>query len=386
MKLMCFHLMPYTELPDDFRDKHPSVWVDIHSSHHSNGYGLMPSPNLIASALARRTTHTALCVMGNSLALYNPPTRVAEEFAMIDVISGGRLIAGFPVGTPMDTCFAFGQNPSTLRERYYEAHDLVLRAWTETDTFAFNGRFNQQRYVNIWPRPVQKPHPPIWIPGGGSIETWRWCAEMDHVYAYLSYFGYQAGQATMDGFWAEMDRLGKDRNPYRAGFLQFVGVAESREEAYRLYREPAEYFYGRCLHVDPRFANAPGYTSEATQRAGVVGQVAQVARMRRFDTLAREMDAIVEKGYVIIGSPDEVAAQLKEVAVNLNVGHLMLLMQFGNMGKDFAQYNTKLFADKVMPRLTDLFAEWEDRWWPQPMNRESRASLTQFRPAAMAAE
>ena len=419
MKLMWFHLMPYTELPDDFRDKHPSVWVDIHSAlfdprrahhmyndfmdelefaaecgfdavcvneHHSNGYGLMPSPNLIASALARRTTDTALCVMGNSLALYNPPTRVAEEFAMIDVISGGRLIAGFPVGTPMDTCFAYGQNPSMLRDRYYEAHDLVLRAWTEQDTFAWNGRFNQQRYVNIWPRPVQKPHPPIWIPGGGSIETWRWCAEMDHVYAYLSYFGYQAGQATMDGFWAEMDRLGKDRNPYRAGFLQFVGVAESREEAYRLYREPAEYFYGRCLHVDPRFANAPGYTSEATQRAGVVGQVAQVARMRRFDTLARDMDAIVEKGYVIIGSPDEVAAQLKEVAVNLNVGHLMLLMQFGNMGKDLAKYNTKLFAEKVMPQLTDVFAEWEDRWWPQPMRREARAPLTPFHSSALAAE
>ena len=419
MKLMWFHLMPYTELPDDFRDKHPSVWVDIHSSlfdprrahhmyndfmdelefaaecgfdavcvneHHSNGYGLMPSPNLIASALARRTTDTALCVMGNSLALYNPPTRVAEEFAMIDVISGGRLIAGFPVGTPMDTCFAFGQNPSTLRDRYYEAHDLVLRAWTETDTFAFNGRFNQQRYVNIWPRPVQNPHPPIWIPGGGSIETWRWCAEMDHVYAYLSYFGYQAGQVTMDGFWQEMDRLGKDRNPYRAGFLQFVGVAETRDEAYRLYREPAEYFYGRCLHVDPRFAGAPGYTSEATQRAGVVGQVAQVARMRRFDTLAREMDAIVEKGYVIIGSPDEVASQLKEVAVNLNVGHLMLLMQFGNMGKDLAKYNTKLFAEKVMPQLTDVFAEWEDRWWPQPMARDARAALTPFQPSALAAE
>jgi alkanesulfonate monooxygenase SsuD/methylene tetrahydromethanopterin reductase-like flavin-dependent oxidoreductase (luciferase family) len=209
---------------------------------------------------------------------------------------------------------------------------------------------------------------------------------MDHVYAYLSYFGYQAGQATMDGFWAEMDRLGKDRNPYRAGFLQFVGVAESREEAYRLYREPAEYFYGRCLHVDPRFANAPGYTSEATQRAGVVGQVAQVARMRRFDTLARDMDAIVEKGYVIIGSPDEVAAQLKEVAVNLNVGHLMLLMQFGNMGKDLAKYNTKLFAEKVMPQLTDVFAEWEDRWWPQPMRREARAPLTPFQSSALAAE
>src|SRR6266550_3758050 len=150
MKLMWFHLMPYTELPDDFREKYPSVWVDIHSSlfdprrahhmyndfmdelefaaecgfdavcvneHHSNGYGLMPSPNLVASALARRTSDTALCVLGNSLALYNPPTRVAEEFAMIDCISGGRLIAGFPVGSPMDTCYAYGQNPSLLRAR-----------------------------------------------------------------------------------------------------------------------------------------------------------------------------------------------------------------------------------------------------------------------------
>jgi alkanesulfonate monooxygenase SsuD/methylene tetrahydromethanopterin reductase-like flavin-dependent oxidoreductase (luciferase family) len=356
------------------------------NEHHSNGYGLMPSPNLIASALARRTSDVALCVMGNSLALYNPPTRVAEEFAMIDCISGGRLIAGFPVGTPMDTCFAYGQNPSMLRERYHEAYDLVLRAWTAEDTFAFNGRFNQQRYVNIWPRPVQKPHPPIWIPGGGSVETWQWCAEMDHVYAYLSYFGYKAGQVTMSGFWDEMARLGKDRNPYRAGFLQFVGVAETREEAYRLYREPAEYFYGRCLHVDPRFAGAPGYTSEATQRAGVVGQVAQVARMRRFDTLAREMDAIVDKGYVIIGSPDEVAEQLKEVATDLNVGHLMLLMQFGNMGKDLAMRNTKLFAEKVMPQLSEVFSEWEDRWWPKPMNRDARAPLTPFRQPVIAAE
>ena len=310
---------------------------------------------------------------------------------MIDCISGGRLIAGFPVGSPMDTCYAYGQNPSMLRERYLEAHDLVIRAWTEAETFAWNGRFNQQRYVNIWPRPVQKPHPPIWIPGGGSVETWRWCAETGHVYAYLSYFGYKAGQSTMDGFWAEMARLGKDRNPYHAGFLQFVGVADTREEAYRLYKEPAEYFYGRCLHVDARFANPPGYTSEATQRAGVQGQVAQAAQASlryssKFQTLAREMDDIVDRGYVIIGSPDEVAERLKQVATDLNVGHLMLLLQFGNMGKDLAKHNTRLFAEKVMPQLQGLFAEWEDRWWPQPMERGLRAALPEFHPATMAAE
>jgi hypothetical protein len=89
---------------------------------------------------------------------------------------------------------------------------------------------------------------------------------------------------------------------------------------------------------------------------------------------------------VIIGSPDEVAAQLKEVAVNLNVGHLMLLLQFGNMGKDLAKYNTQLFADKVLPQLRDVFAEWEDRWWPQPIAETARAPLGRFAPAPLAAE
>ena len=426
MKFMWFHLMPYTELPDDFNKKHPSVWVDIHSSlfdpkrahhmyndfmdeleyaaecgfdavcvneHHSNGYGLMPSPNLIASSLARRTRDTALCVMGNSLALYNPPTRVAEEFAMIDCISGGRLIAGFPVGSPMDTCYAYGQNPSMLRERYYEAHDLVKKAWTEKETFAFSGRFNQQRYVNIWPRPIQdSPHPPIWIPGGGSVETWQWCAAMDYVYCYLSYYGYKAGQTVMDGFWREMDKLGKDRNPYRAGFLQFVGVAESREQALELYTEPAEYFYDRCLHVDVRFAMPPGYTTEATQRAGIMGMVAQAAKNASGGEggkgggryRARKMKEIVEDGYVIIGSPDEVAEQIRHVAKSLNVGHLMLLLQFGNMSKAVTKTNTRLFAEQVMPKVKDLFSEWEDKWWPQPMAQSARAEVPAYSPRAAA--
>jgi alkanesulfonate monooxygenase SsuD/methylene tetrahydromethanopterin reductase-like flavin-dependent oxidoreductase (luciferase family) len=320
--------------------------------------------------------------MGNSLALYNPPTRVAEEFAMIDCISGGRLIAGFPVGTPMDTCFAYGQNPSQLRERYYEAHDLIVKAWQEKDTFAFNGRFNQQRYVNIWPRPIQRPHPPVWIPGGGSVETWQWCAKMDYVYAYLSYFGYKDGQATMTGFWDEMKRLGKDMNPYRAGFLQFVGVAESREQAMELYAEPAEYFYGRCLRVDPKWAMPPGYITEATQRAGIIGQIGRAASLnaRQAARATSSMDDIVNRGYVIVGSPDEVVEQLTTVATSLNVGHLMMLLQFGNMGKDLAKYNTRLFAEKVLPRLRHIHSEWEDHWWPEPMAAGERAELPAFAP------
>jgi alkanesulfonate monooxygenase SsuD/methylene tetrahydromethanopterin reductase-like flavin-dependent oxidoreductase (luciferase family) len=410
--------MPYTDLPSDFKEKHASVWVDIDPSlfdaakangmyndfldelelaaevgfdgvcvneHHSNGYGLMPSPNLIAATLTRRTRDAAICVMGNSLALYNPPIRVAEEFAMLDCISGGRLIAGFPVGTPMDTCYAYGQNPSQLRERYHEAHDLIVRAWAAEEPFTFHGRYNQLRYVNPWPRPVQRPHPPIWIPGGGSIETWQWCAEQDYVYAYLSYFGYQQGEATMRGFWNEMQRLGKDPNPYRAGFLQFVGVAETREEALELYAEPALYFYERCLHVDARYAAPPGYASEATLRARVKSQVVAAAeRATGAEAFTRPgFEDIVTKGYVIVGSPDEVAEQLREVAVNLNVGQLMLLLQFGNMSKDLAFYNTEQFAKRVAPQLRGLFEnEWENRWWPRPLPAPRRATARELRPRA----
>jgi alkanesulfonate monooxygenase SsuD/methylene tetrahydromethanopterin reductase-like flavin-dependent oxidoreductase (luciferase family) len=411
MKILWFHLMPYTRLPEDFAQQHASVWVDIDpalfdarfahtlynefmdelehaaelgfdgvcvNEHHQNGYGLMPSPNLIAAGLARRTSDAALVVMGNSLALYNPPVRVAEEMAMLDCISGGRLVAGFPVGTPMDTCYAYGQNPSQLRDRYFEAHDLILRAWQADEPFTWNGRYHQLRYVNVWPRPVQKPHPPVWIPGGGSIETWQWCAERNYVYSYLSYFGYKLGRATMKGYWQELARLGVEPNPYRAGFLQFVGVAESRDEALELYREPAEYFYGRCLHVDPRFATAPGYTSEATLRARVESQVARAAAQSRESSQRNgrgpRFADIVEQGFVIIGSPDEVAEQLREVATELNVGQLMLLLQFGNMSRELTLYNTELFAKRVMPQIANLFDDrWENRWWPRPVAAAERA-------------
>ena len=181
----------------------------------------------------------------------------------------------------------------------------------------------------------------------------------------------------MHGFWEEMDRLGKERNPYRAGFLQSVGVADSREEAMRLYREPAEYFYNRCLHVDARYANPAGYSSEATIRARVASQVVAAAN-KATDAVAYgppSFEEMVDKGYVIIGSPDEVADKLREVAVNMNVGQLMLLLQFGNMNKETAFYNTELFAKRVAPQLKNLFEDkWENLWWPRPLPREERSN------------
>src|SRR5271170_7172561 len=130
----------------------------------------------------------------------------------------------------------------------------------------------------------------------------------------------------------------------------------------------------------------PRYITEATQRAGIQGQIGRAASLnaRQAARSTTEMKDIVDRGYVIVGSPDEVVEQLTEVATSLNVGHLMLLLQYGNMGKELTKYNTKLFAEAVMPKLKPLFDEWEDRWWPQPMDASQRADVPAFVPGLAA--
>jgi alkanesulfonate monooxygenase SsuD/methylene tetrahydromethanopterin reductase-like flavin-dependent oxidoreductase (luciferase family) len=172
----------------------------------------------------------------------------------------------------------------------------------------------------------------------------------------------------MKGFWNRMKELGKEPNPFHAGFLQFVGVAETRAEAEKLYREPADYFYNRCLHTDPGFANPPGYTSEATVRARVSSQVLRAAEESRKATRSGGGAKFFEEGHVVIGSPDEVAEKLLDVCKEMHVGHLLLLLHFGNMGRELTKYNTDLFAKKVMPQIKHLYEnEWEDHWWPTGM-------------------
>jgi alkanesulfonate monooxygenase SsuD/methylene tetrahydromethanopterin reductase-like flavin-dependent oxidoreductase (luciferase family) len=179
MKISMFHLMPYRDLPDDFAQKYHSVWVDppyaeladsvkvgqyynwtldelIHAAdkgidgicvneHHQNAYGFMPNPDLMGSILARATNGTDVAVvqMGATLPTSNPPIRIAEEYSMIDCISGGRLVAGMPLGTSQDVNLCYGIPPIEQRERYYEAHDLIMKAWQSPEIFAWNGRIRR---------------------------------------------------------------------------------------------------------------------------------------------------------------------------------------------------------------------------------------------------
>jgi len=394
MKIEMFHLCPYRDLPEDFREKNRSVWVDVPShlfdaeiatrtynetldelkyaaemgydgicvnEHHQNAYGLMPSPNLMGSVMARETKDVAIIIMGNSIALYDPPIRVAEEFAMLDCISGGRLVAGFPVGSAMDTAYGYGSNPALLRDKYAEAEELILKAWTEKEVFAFDGKYTQLRYVNIWPRPMQKPRPPVWVPGAGSIETWNTCIDKGHLYAYLSYSGYKRGKQVMDGFWKVANAAGVD-NPYHAGFLQLVCVADNEQELHDKYAAHTEYFFNKMLHIYPGFADPPGYRTADTIKAGLLSQTTSFGRG---STKELTFDEFREAGNVVAGTPSQVTEQLREIAKDLHIGHLMLLNQFGSIPHELAKENIRRTAQEVVPNLRDMWSEYEDHWWPQ---------------------
>lgn len=413
MKFHWFNLMPWPYLPDDFRETNRSVWVDVDSrlydpvkghqvyndyldllefagelgfdglgvnEHHQNAYGMMPSPQIMAATLARRTRDVSILLLGQSIALYNPPTRVAEEMAMLDVISGGRLISGFPVGTSMDDNYAVGANPAELRERYRENHDLILKAWAEPDVFAWNGKYNKLRYVNVWPRPIQNP-PPIWIPGGGSIETWDFCAEFNYNYSYLSFSGYLRGAQLMDGFWKRMEELGHEFNPYQGAFAQQICVAETDEEAQRLYEPHVRYFFERCLHVHPGFADAPGYRTESTLRAGLAAQVGGSSASSQI-AMNLSWQELIDQGFIVAGSPDSVVSQMERVAETLKVGHIVCLQHIGDMPVEKTRYNTEMFAREVMPRLKPIWSEYEDQWSPTPLANDLIAEPREIRSGA----
>ena len=112
----------------------------------------------------------------------NNPLVIAEEYAMLDNLTRGRFIAGFVRGIGAEY-HAMGINPALSQERFAEAHDLIIRAWTEPGPFQYVGKHYQFNYVNPWPRPYQTPHPPIWIPSQGSSSTIKWAAQMRYTYA-----------------------------------------------------------------------------------------------------------------------------------------------------------------------------------------------------------
>jgi alkanesulfonate monooxygenase SsuD/methylene tetrahydromethanopterin reductase-like flavin-dependent oxidoreductase (luciferase family) len=375
MRFFSFHLMPYPALPDDYDGPawvtcpnslfDPGVGTQIYNryldelilaeelgfdgvcvnEHHQNAYGLMPSPNLMASILARQTSRVRIAVVGNALPLYDPPTRVAEEFAMIDCISGGRLIAGMVVGGGPEY-YSFSINPAQARERFQEAHDIIKRAWTEPGPFEFIGKYYKLRYVNSWPRPVQQPHPEIWIPGVGSLETIEFVARNRYAYMGIPYFHIDVFERMFKMMREACQREGYEVDPLQLGWLVPIFVAETDAEARRQYEDHFWYFVRRLLpgiNISP-----PGYTSIRSYENILKGA-------KTFALNLKTWEEVVAGEYAIVGSPDTVTERLTENLRRLGPGNLLGLFQLGTLPADATRRSLELFGTEVMPKLRAAF-------------------------------
>ena len=387
MKLYLFHLMPYADLDLDYDKKYRSSWVVLPNSyfdpvkghalynrfldeleygeelgfdgvcvneHHQNAYGLMPSPIVMASALARRTSRVKISILGSAFGLREHPLTVAEEHAMIDCITAGRLISGMVRGIGCEY-YSMGVNPTFSHERFHEAHDLVVRAWTDTGPFAFEGKHYHFEYVNLWPRPYQTPHPPIWVPSQGSTETIEWAAHPDRKYVYLqTYSPFTAVKQFHDSYRQTAHGYGYTATSEQLGWAAPIYVGETDEAAVREARPHIEAFFNKFLNFPREMLLPPGYTSISSMRKVRAAKSSLVS--------VQSIETLMEQGVVIVGSADTVAERLRQCHAEVGLGYLLAMMQIATLPQDLTMRSMERFSRDVMPALRDL--EGEGRWEP----------------------
>jgi alkanesulfonate monooxygenase SsuD/methylene tetrahydromethanopterin reductase-like flavin-dependent oxidoreductase (luciferase family) len=334
---------------------------------------MAPNPNILEAAAAYATEAEGLPVgiypLGRSLGKSREPLRAAEELAMLDAISNGRLIAGFPVGLAYDANINNGVPPAETRLRFDENLELVLKAWTAHDVFPWNGRFHQHPAVNIWPRPIQQnPHPPVFITGIGNPRTMEFCLQRGFGFNYFGWFGAKVtGRRIFDRFWEAANRLGKDDNPYQMGFMQTICVADTDAKAEQLFARHAEYFYQKAIGSIPmeRLALPGGIDIKGLEFIfRDPGDFGIYPKMRE-----ASFSELVEAGSVICGSPATVRDQITEFVREFRIGNLHAMLQFGSMPHELAKDNISLFSEQVLPHLKDIWTDegWQHHWWPEAL-------------------
>ena len=380
MKVFFFHLMPYGAVDLKEVEKRNTAWLTLPNTlydpkvgmetyaryireleladqlgydgicvneHHQTAYGLMPAPNLIAASLARTTKQAKIAILGRALPLVNNPVAIAEEFAMLDNLSGGRIITGFVRGIGTEY-YASSTNPSLSHARYYEAHDLIIQAWTRPGPFRYAGRHYEFEYVNVWPRCVQQPHPPVWIPSQGSAETVDWCAAPERKYPYLQTFSpVELARKSFERYRTQAQKGGYTAQDSQLGWALPIYVAETDEKARAEVKPHAENFFNRLLRYSIEMRMPPGYSSIASSKA----LIEQKFKVRSED---RSFEDFLKMGMIIAGSPKTVREELEKRHKELGFGTLIGMLQIGTQPAEQTERCLRLFAAEVMPHLKKL--------------------------------
>ncbi len=311
------------------------------NEHHATATCLDANVSISAGALVRRTKRAKIAIIGFPLAHRNP-IQVAEDAAMLDVISAGRIICGFVRGVGTEIHPA-NTNPAQTRERMQEAHDLIIKVWTTSEeVFHWEGKHYQFRYVNPWPRPYQQPHPPIWITGTQPAGA-PWVA--DHQYTFCAFLtSYDQTDALFNAYRDRCRERGyPGPGPEKFAYLGLTYTAETEKQAdeagkkllWYLYRKRPVGFFAPHGFLPPEG----------------LANFYDPSRMRRY---TRSWEELKAEGVVIAGTPKTVLEKVKYLHERCGVGHLLMMNQAGFMTAQETRRSMELFAKEVYPEIRNL--------------------------------
>jgi alkanesulfonate monooxygenase SsuD/methylene tetrahydromethanopterin reductase-like flavin-dependent oxidoreductase (luciferase family) len=320
-------------------------WVAC-AEHHFSANSLSPNPSVVAGALSQRVRRARIAILGSLLPINNP-VRVAEEFAMVDAFSGGRLIAGLLRGAPYEYA-VYNVNPAESRGRYEEAWDLIVKAWTEPRPFGWDGPHYQFRTVSIWPRPVQQPHPPIFV-SGSSRDSAEFAARK-HVGIGLAFTNVPLARDAAAYYRDSAAAGGWQPTPDDIVYQAPIYVADTDERA---QAEIAPHLAYTTSLMAPTLR-----VTRLAAGAGFFGARDAQINARFQTSVAREqqhsLDERIAIGQLFCGSPDSVVAQLQRLRTEVGAGVANLIFQIGSLPPAATTRSIQLFAKEVLPRIREL--------------------------------
>ena len=338
------------------------------NEHHGTPFCMGSVMNIEAAVLARITERVKIVLLGNPLPVADP-LRLAEELAMIDMISGGRLVPGWVRGAGSESIYN-NANPAYNRELFNEAHDFVVKAWTTPGPFRFEGKHYHYRHVNPWVLPVQKPHPQMWIPGLVSQETVVWCAR--HRYPYLALATFLEPTLEMVKLYRDTAaEEGYESGPENFGYLQRVVVAETDEKAQEMGRA---FMYGGGISAfaRPEWMFPPGYNSKAATRrlarVSVDPSSGEDALVLKPTNTQEELEASRNEIYrrfqgeqdnlqLICGTPDTVIPKIRHIMETIRPGIFSMWHHHGPVSHEDRMTSIRLLGQEVLPAMRSIAEE-----------------------------
>jgi len=321
------------------------------NEHHNAPFCMQARANMFAAMLAAATKRVKIVMLGNPLPLWENPVQLSEELAMIDMVSKGRLVSGFVRGGGQEQ-LANGVNPAFNRERFQEAHDLIIKTWTQPGPFRWEGTHYQQRDGNPWAVPMQKPHPRIWIPGVISKETIVWAAQNGYPYIALN-TPVERTRQIWDMYDKAAAEVGIKGGPEYHGLLKQIHVAETEEKALENARQ-FMWMQGEFTGLaHPVWSTPAGYGSPENRRAFAEFSTGRSTSPRYRPAIEQQLKDLM----VIAGTPKQVIAKIKLLLEETRPGILSFWANDGNVTHQDSMTCIRLLGQEVFPAVREIAKE-----------------------------